>query len=113
MPAVTLTTLPTIPYVYSGTTPATPNTVQLISVPIVAGVQILLHNRDKSSKTLRMSFDQTLTQNGAAPSMFFTIEDPVLIKSNSSHHSGFQPAPVLALFSGHASTNYEIAFLPI
>lgn len=113
MPAVDLTTLPTIPYVYSGTTPATPDTVQLISVPIIPGVQIILHNRDKASKTLRVSFDPALVQDGAAPAMYFTIEDPLMLKSNSAHHSGFQPASVLALFSGHASTNYEIAFVPI
>lgn len=113
MPAISLTTLPSIPYVYSGTTPATPDTCQLISVPIIAGVQIVLHNRDKASKTLRISFDATLTQGGAAPAMWFTIEEPLLIKSNSSHHSGFQPAATLALFSAHASTSYEILFLPI
>lgn len=113
MPAVNLTTLPTIPYVYSGTTPAVINTCQLITIPHVPGVSIIIHNRDKASKTLRVSFDPTLTQDGAAPAMFFSIETPLEIKADSAAHSGFQPASVLALFSAHASTNYEIIFIPV
>jgi hypothetical protein len=112
MAAVNLATLPAIPYVYSGTTPGVVNTCQLITVPSVPGVSILIHNRDKASKTLRVSFDATLTQDGAAPSMWFTIEEPLEIKADSSAHSGFQPAHTLALFSAHASTNYEIIFVP-
>ena len=112
MPAVTLTTLPGIPYVYSGTTPSTTNTCQLVQLPSVAGVSLIIHNRDKASKALRISFASSLTQDGAAPSLFFTINDPIQIKADSSHHSGFQLASTLALFSDSASVNYEILFLP-
>lgn len=112
MPAVTLTNLPGIPYVYSGTTPAVVNTCQLIALPSVPGVAVIVHNRDKSSKSLRVSFSASLTQDGAAPSMFFTVGEPLQIKADSSHHSGFQGAHTLALFSDSASVNYEIIFIP-
>ena len=112
MPAVNLELLPTIPYVYSGTTPSTTNTCQLVTIPSVPGVGVTIHNRDKASKSLRVSFDPTLTQDGAAPAMFFTVETPLQIKADSAAHSGFQSAHVLALFSAHANTNYEIIFTP-
>ena len=67
MPAVNVSNLPTIPYVYSGTTPATINTCQLVTIPNVPGVAVILHNRDKASRELRISFDPALTQGGAAP----------------------------------------------
>lgn len=112
MPAVNLATLPAIPYVYSGTTPAAVNTCQLVTIPGVPGVSVTIHNRDKASKALRISFSTSLTQDGAAPSMFFSIGDPLVIKADSSAHSGFQPAHVLALFSDSASVNYELIFTP-
>jgi len=112
MPAVNLALLPGIPYVYSGTTPSTINTCQLVTLPSVSGVTILLHNRDKAAKALRVSFGSTLTQGGAAPSEFFTDNDPIQIKADSSAASGFQLASTLALFSDSASVNYEILFIP-
>ena len=112
MPAVNLTTLPGIPFVHSGTTPSTHNTCQLVTLPSVPGVAIIIHNRDKASKALRVSFASTLTQGGAAPSEFFTVGEPLQIKADSSHHSGFQGAHTLALFSDSASVNYEIIFIP-
>lgn len=112
MPAVSLTALPTIPYVYSGTTPATPDTCQLVTVPSIPGVTILLHNRDKANHPLRLSWDTTLTQDGAAPAMWFSIDDTIAIKCDSAAHSGFQPAVTLALFSDAASVNYELMFIP-
>jgi hypothetical protein len=112
MPAVSLASLPSIPYVYSGTTPASANTVQLITLPNRTGVLLVIHNRDKAAKTLRISFDETLTQDGAAPSVFFTVEDPLEIHMNHAATSGFQHSVTLALFSGHSSTNYELIFMP-
>ena len=112
MPSIDLRTLSGIPYVYSGTTPASTNTCQLVQLPSVPGVGIVIHNRDKASKELRISFSSSLTQDGAAPSLFFTIGDPIQIKADSSAHSGFQGAHTLALFSGSASVNYEILFIP-
>lgn len=112
MPAVDLALLPTIPYVYSGTTPATINTCQLVTLPSVSGVNIVIHNRDKASKALRVSFSPALTQDGAAPSLFFTITDSIQIKTDTSAASGFQLASTLALFSDSSAVNYEILFIP-
>lgn len=112
MPAVNLALLPTVPYIYSGTTPAVVNTCQLVTIPSVPGVSVTIHNRDKASKTLRISFDTSLTQGGAAPSMYFSVGEPIALKTDSSSHSGFQPAHVLALFSDSASVNYELIFTP-
>lgn len=112
MPAINLTTIPTIPYVYSGTTSATANIVQIINVPTIPGVTIMIHNREKATKSLRISFDPALTDGGAAPAMFFTIESPLQIKADTSAQSGFQPSAQLAIFSAHTSTAYELLFLP-
>lgn len=112
MAAVNLATLPAIPYVYSGTTPVAVNTCQLVTIPSVPGVSVTVHNRDKASKALRISFSSALTQDGAAPSMYFTVGEPITIKADSSAHSGFQPAHTLALFSDSASVNYELIFTP-
>ena len=112
MPAVSLTTLANIPYVYSGTTPSTPNTCQLVSLPTTSGVTLIVHNRDKASRALRVSFDPTLTQGGASPAMFFSIGDPLIFPANHASASGFQPASTLALFSDSASVNYELLFVP-
>ena len=110
MPAVNLTTLPTLPYVYSGTTPVSTNTCQIITLPVRRGVQVTVHNRDKASKTLLISFDGLLVQDGAAPSLGFTISDPTHIATDAAAQSGFQPVTQIALWSGHASTNYELLF---
>ena len=112
MPAVNLSTLPEIPFVHSGATPSVVNTCQLVQLPTVPGVAIIIHNRDKASKPLRVSFSSTLTQDGAAPSEFFTIGDPLTVKADSSAHSGFQGAHTLALFSDSSAVNYEIIFIP-
>lgn len=113
MPAVSLATLPSIPYVYSGTTPGTADTCQLITLPNRTGIHLTVHNRDKASKTLRISFDATLTQDGAAPATYFTVGEPLSIPINHHSASGFQPSVTLALFSGSASTNYELIFVPM
>lgn len=112
MPAVNLAILPAIPFVHSGTTPATINTCQLVTLPSVSGVNIVIHNRDKASKALQVSFASSLTQDGAAPSEFFTITDSIQIKTDTSAASGFQLASTLALFSSSMSVNYEILFIP-
>jgi len=110
MAAIDLSTLPSIPYVYSGTTPATVNTCQLITVPNRPGVLLTLHNRDKASKSLRMSFDSTLTQGGTAPAMYMTLDNPHDIYIDGAGWSGFNGVYTIALFSDSASVNYELLF---
>jgi len=111
MPAVDLRTLPTIPYVYSGTTTATINKCQVIQIA-TSGVSLTVHNRDKSSKTLRMSFDPALVQDGTAPSVFFSVDSPLVLDLGPSAASGFPAVTQLALFSDSASVNYELIFSP-
>lgn len=110
MPAINLSTLPSLPYVYSLTTPAAVNTCQLITLPNVPGVMLTIHNRDKASKALRTSYDSTLTQGGAAPSMFATIDQPDTYYLDGTGWSGFGAATQLALFSDSASVNVELIF---
>jgi hypothetical protein len=111
MPAVDLRTLPTIPYVYSGTTTATINKCQIIQVP-TSGVSLTVHNRERLSKTLRMSFDPALVQDGTAPSVFFTVDSPLALELAPSAASGFSAVTQLVLFSDSASVNYELIFSP-
>jgi hypothetical protein len=113
MPAVNLATLPTIPYVYSATTTATTNKCQIITIPAGGlGLNVTIHNRDKASKNLRISFASDLTQDGTAPSVFFTVGEPLLIALGPNAATGF-PAPTqLVLFSDSASVNYELLFRP-
>jgi hypothetical protein len=111
MPTVSLTTLPTIPYVYSATTTATANKCQIITLP-AGTLGLTLHNRDKSTKSLRLSFATDLVQDGNAPAVYFTVDDPVLLDLGPAARVGF-PAPTqLALFSDSASVNYELLFRP-
>jgi len=111
MPAVNLQTLPTIPYVYSGTTTATVNKCQVIQIATSA-VSLTVHNRDKAAKALRMSFDPALTQDGNAPSVFFTVDSPLVLDLGPHAASGFPAVTQLALFSDSASVNYELIFSP-
>lgn len=110
MPAINLSTLPSLPYVYALTTPATINTCQLITLPNVPGVMLTLHNRDKASKAVRVSFDSALTQGGAAPAMYATIDQPDTYYLDGTGWSGFAPATQLAIFSDSASVNCELIF---
>ena len=113
MPAIDLTVLPTIPYAYSATTPSSTNTCQLVQVPTnVQGLALIIHNRDKASKALRVSFDPALTQDGAAPSLYFSIGEPLELTLNHAAASGFQPASHIAFFSDSASVNFELIFRP-
>jgi hypothetical protein len=110
MPAISLAKLPTMPYVYSTTTPATINTCQIITLPNCTGVNLTLHNRDKASKSLRCSWDPTLTQGGSAPSMYFTLDNDIQITLDKYALSGFSASNQLAVFSDSASVNLELLF---
>lgn len=112
MPAVSLANIATVPYVYSNGTPSTVNTCQLVTLPNTRGLKLIIHNRDKASKALRISWDATLTQGGAAPATFLTIGDPLELTLDNAGESGLQPATQLALFSDSASVNFELAILP-
>lgn len=113
MPAIDLRSVPTIPYVHSATTPSTVNKCQIVQIPSnIYGVHLTIHNRDKASKALRISFASDLTQDGSAPTMYFTVGEPLAIRINHAAASGIQPATQIALFSDSASVNFELCFTP-
>jgi hypothetical protein len=97
------------PYVTSTTTPGTSNTCQVISLPTNVSLQITLHNRDKATKGLAFSFDQTLTDGGAAPATYLSVSDPIHIKCSRNRISGFSNVAQVAIFSvAHTNVNCEI-----
>ena len=110
MPAINLAKLPTLPYVYSTTTPGTINTCQLVTVPNASGLLMTLHNRDKASKILRISFDPALTQGGAAPSTWYTVDTDTPITLDGGGLVGATTATQLAIFSPDLSVNCELIF---
>lgn len=110
MPAVDLRVLPSLPYVYSGTTPVATDTCHVFLLPVQRGVQVTIHNRDKASKTLFVSFDGAVTQDGAAPAMGFSISEPTHIATDAASGVGFQPVTQMALWSIHSETTYELLF---
>jgi hypothetical protein len=112
MPAINLATISSLPYVYATTTPATINTCQLITLPNLPGIVLTIHNRDKASKSLRFSFDGTLTQGGAAPAMYATVDTPHEYYMDGTGWSGLNVATQLAIFSDSASVNCELIFSP-
>lgn len=97
------------PYVTSTTTPGTSNTCQVITLPDDVSLQITLNNRDKATKGLAYSFDQTLTDGGPAPATYFSVTDPLHIKCSLNRISGFQHVTKVAIFSvSHTNVNCEI-----
>lgn len=97
------------PYVTSTTTPGTANTCQIISLPTDISLQITLNNRDKASKGLAYSFDQTLTDGGPAPATYFSVVDPLHIKCSKNRISGYATVTKVAIFSvAHTNVNCEI-----
>jgi len=59
-----------------------------------------------------MSFDPALVQDGNAPSVFFTINDPINLDLGPNAASGFPAVTQLVLFSDSASVNYDLIFRP-
>ena len=110
MPALNLSKLPTLPYVANAATPVAINTCQIITIPNVSGVVLTLHNRDKASKSLRISFDTTLTQGGAAPATYYTVDTDTSFMLDRVGISGFTASTQLAIFSDSASVNCELLF---
>lgn len=109
MPALDLTTVTQFPFVSSTTTPGTANLCRIILLPDAASLKITVHNRDKSSKQLAFSFDQTLTDGGAAPATYFSVDDPCCIKVGPNRRTGFAKITQVAVFSpAHTAVGAEI-----
>jgi hypothetical protein len=109
MPALDLSSVTQFPYTSSTTTPGSTNVCRIVLLPVGVPLKLTLHNRDKSSKDLVMSFDQTLTDGGAAPATYFEIEDPCSIRCGANRRSGFASVTQVAIFSpSHTAVNCEI-----
>lgn len=109
MPALDLSGITQYPYVSSTTTPGTSNLCRIILLPQNVSLQITLNNRDNATKGLAFSFDQTLTDGGAAPASFFSVADSVVMKCSRNRISGFSGVTQVAVFApSHTSVNCEI-----
>jgi hypothetical protein len=109
MPALDLSAIKQYPYVSSTTTPGTSGLCRIILLPQGVSLQITLHNRDKATKGLAFSYDQTLTDGGAAPATYFSVSDPIHMKCSRNRISGFSGVTQVAVFSpSHTAVNCEI-----
>ena len=110
MPALDLSAPSTLPLVAWTATPGTANLVRLITLPTTGQYQVIVHNRDKASKNLCMSTDQTLTDGGAAPAnVFLSIDNQYTFTLGQNRASGRAPITHLAFFSPTATAvNIEI-----
>jgi hypothetical protein len=109
MAALDLSGIKQYPYVSSTTTPGTSNLCRIILLPQGVSLQITLHNRDKATKGLAFSFDQTLTDGGAAPATYYSVSDPIRMKCSRNRISGFSGVTQVAVFApSHTSVNCEI-----
>jgi hypothetical protein len=110
MAALDLSALNHYPYVAWTATPGTAGQVRLITLPSSGQYQLIVHNRDKASKDLRLSMDQTLTDGGAAPaSQFITIDNQWTFTTGDNRTTGLHSITKLALFSvSSTAVNIEI-----
>ena len=110
MAALDLSSPTTLPLVAWTATPGTAGQVRLINLPASGQYQVIVHNRDKSSKDLRLSTDQTLTDGGAAPAnQFLTVDNQWTFTCGLNLRTGLPEITKLALFSvSSTSVNIEI-----
>ena len=96
--AVTLapTHLPHVQVITTGTS----NIVTQVNLPALTHLALTLHNRDNATKNAMVSFDQTLTDGGAAPaSGAWTIDNYLNYNVNGNGANGAARITKLFLFS--------------
>ena len=109
MPAYDLSSISQLPFAGSTATPGTSGLVRLVNLPTSGQFVVTVHNRDKSTKDLRISFDQTLTDGGAAPSTYFTVNDPLTFRVVASTKNGFARITKFGFFStASTAVNAEV-----
>lgn len=110
MAALDLSAPTTLPLVASTLTPGTANLVRIVTLPSSGQYRLVIHNRDKTSKDLRLSTDQSLTDGGAAPAgNYITIDNQWTFTAGDNRTTGLAPITKLALFStGSTLVNIEI-----
>jgi len=110
MPALDLSSVSVLPFVAHTQTPASSGLCREIILPANMPLKVTLHNRDKASKNLAFSADQTLTDGGTSPAtQFFTVQDPLVVLRGKNGMTGLAMAAKLFVFSAsHTSVNCEI-----
>ena len=109
MPAYDLSSISQLPFAGSTATPGTSGLVRLVNLPTSGQFVVTVHNRDKATKDLRISFDQTLTDGGAAPSTYFTVNDPLTFRVVASTKNGFARITKFGFFStASTAVNAEV-----
>lgn len=109
MPALDLSSLPNLPYVAWTVTTATHGFCREVILPTYP-CKLTISNRDKATKDLAISTDQTLTDGGAAPAnQFFTVTNHTFLLPGENRITGIKAITKLFLFSPtHDSLNAEI-----
>jgi hypothetical protein len=81
-----------------------------VNLPTLTHLALNLHNRDKATKNAMVSFDQTLTDGGAAPATGgWTIDDYLNYNINGNGANGAARITKLFLFSpSHNSVVIEL-----
>ncbi len=96
--AVTLapTYLPHVQVITTGTS----NFVTQVNLPTLTHLALNLHNRDKATKDAMVSFDQSLTDGGAAPATgAWTIDAYLSYNVNGNGANGVASVTKFFLFS--------------
>jgi len=107
--AVTLapTHLPHVQVMTTGTS----GIVTQVNLPAIRHLQLNIHNRDKDTKHSMVSFDQTLTDGGAAPATGgWTIDQYLAYNVNGNGANGMASVTKFFVFSNTAN-NVTIEFL--
>ena len=106
--AVTLapTHLPHVQVITTGTS----GIVTQVNLPATRHLQLNLHNRDNATKEAMVSFDQSLTDGGAAPAAgAWTIDAYLAYNVNGNGANGVASITKLFLFSpSHNSVVIEV-----
>jgi hypothetical protein len=106
--AVTLapTHLPHVQVITTGTS----GICTQVNLPATRHLQLNLHNRDNATKNSMVSFDQTLTDGGAAPATGgWTIDQYMAYNTNGNGANGMPSVTKFFLFSNsHNSVVIEV-----
>lgn len=109
MPALDLTTVAQLPYVAWTATPSTSNLCRVVLLPNMP-IKLTIKNRDKATKDLVFSTDQTLTDGGAAPAnVYFGVDGQTLLLHGENRLTGRAGITQLTFFSpSHTTVNLEL-----
>lgn len=110
MAALDLSAVSVLPFVAHTVTPASSGFCREIILPPNMPLKVTLQNRDKASKELAFSADQTLTDDGASPAtQFFTLINHTIVLPGRNGLTGLPTVQKLFVFSAtHTSVNCEI-----